>query len=80
MRDTSPQAERRYFELLSAQTPLQRLESALRLSRTVRELAVAGIRAVHPNASPSQMKAHLANRLYGREVAENLYPEVNLDE
>jgi len=80
MRDTSPQAESRYFELLRAQTPLQRLETAARLSRAVRELAIAGILVAHPEASPKEINAHLANRFYGRATAQRLYPGVNLDD
>ncbi len=74
MRDTSPKAQERYFELLRAQTPLERLESAARLSEGVRELARAGILAQHPDASPEVVNAYLAERLYGRQIAERLYP------
>lgn len=76
MQDTSPAAERRYFELLKAQTPLQRLNTAVRLSEAVRVLARAGILQTYPDATPDEVNARLAERLYGRAVAERLFPDV----
>jgi hypothetical protein len=73
VQDTSPTAQGRYDELLRAQTPAQRIAIAVSLSRSVRELAVAGIRAARPNASPSEVDAELAARMYGPEVAARLF-------
>jgi hypothetical protein len=71
--DTSPAAQKRYRELLSQRTPAERLGIAMSLSRAVRELAVAGIRAAHPDASERRVAAMLAERLYGKAVAIRLY-------
>jgi hypothetical protein len=71
--DTSPDAQRRYEELLRAQTPAQRLAIAVSLTGAVRTLAVAGIRAAHPNASVGEIDARLATRMYGAEVALRLF-------
>ena len=57
-------------------TPAERLVFAMSLSRAVRELAVAGIRASHPDASQRQVAAHLAARLYGVEAATRLFGAV----
>ncbi len=76
MRDTSPKAQLRYFELLRAQSPIERLETAARLCQGVRELAQAGILSRHPDASPEVVNAYLAERLYGRQVAERLFPDL----
>ena len=73
MRDTSPAAEKRYFELLSAKSPLERLEATIQLSVGVRKLAEAGIRAQHPMLSEDEVRARLAERLYGPEVAARLF-------
>jgi hypothetical protein len=54
-------------------TPAQRLAIAMSLSRVVRELAVAGIRSAHPNASKREVQAELAARMYGQEVAKRLF-------
>lgn len=79
MRDTSRGSNERYHELLRAQTPAQRLEQASALSRAVRDLAVAGIRARHPRADDAEIRVRLIVRLYGREAAARLCGEVPAD-
>jgi hypothetical protein len=79
MRDTSPPALERYYELLRARTPLARLTAAVDLSAAVRQLAESSIRAAEPDASAAVVRARLALRLYGREVASRLFPSVELD-
>jgi hypothetical protein len=79
MRDTSVTAQARYYQLLRAQTPLDRLTTAAGLSSAVRQLAEAAIRTDDPKASDSVVRARLARRLYGREVAARLFPGVELD-
>ncbi len=76
MQDTSPAAEKRYFELLAAKSPMERLEITIRLCTVVRKLAEAGIRAQYPDASSDEVRAKLAERLYGRHVAMRLFPTV----
>jgi hypothetical protein len=71
--DTSAAARLRYHELVRARTPGERLEMAASLSLSVREMAVAGIRARHPDASERDVQRALAARLYGKEVAERLF-------
>ena len=73
MNDTSPAAQRRYDELLRQRTPAQRLAIAMSLSRAVRTMAIAGIRAANPNASARKITVYLAARLYGEEVAKRLF-------
>lgn len=68
--DTSSKAHRRYFELLRAQSPAQRLETCARLSSATRELALAGLKAELPGASEQTLRAALARRLYGARIAE----------
>jgi hypothetical protein len=70
--DTHPAALARYHELLRAQAPLERLAQLVSLTRMTRELALAGIHARHPGASPQEVRARLIVRLYGRNVAERL--------
>ena len=76
MRDTSDPALQRYYELLRARTPLARITAAADLTTAVRQLAEAGIRAGDPNAPPSVVRARLARRLYGTDVAARLFPDV----
>jgi hypothetical protein len=56
--------------------PEQRLEAAMRLSRGVRELALAGIREMHPGATEEELRVRLTVRLYGREAALRLFGTV----
>ena len=79
MRDTTEAALERYYQLLSARPPLARIRSAAELSVAVRSLAEAAIRAADPDASPLAVRARLARRLYGSEVASRLFPGVQLD-
>lgn len=79
MRDTSEPALERYYELLRARTPLARLTTAVDLSSAVRQLAESSIRAADPNAPTGVVRARLALRLYGRQVAARLFPGVKLD-
>jgi len=79
MRDTSEPALERYYELLRARDPLTRLVTAVNLSAAVRQLAESAIRAAEPNASAGVVRARLALRLYGRDVAARLFPGVELD-
>jgi hypothetical protein len=79
MRDTSEPALERYYELLRARTPLARLTTAVDLSSAVRQLAESSIRAADPGASTGVVRARLALRLYGRQVATRLFPGVKLD-
>jgi len=72
-RDTGPEANARYHELLRAMTPEARLEAAMGLSRAVRELAIAGIQRRHPGVSDEELRVRLTVRLYGRSCAERLF-------
>ena len=59
--------------------PERRLETAMALSRGVRELAIAGLRARHPNADEQELRVRLTVRLYGREAAVRLFGSVPED-
>lgn len=48
----------------------------MKLSMAVRELALAGIRERHPEASEQEVRVRLAVRLYGREAATRLFGAV----
>jgi hypothetical protein len=61
---------------LRAQAPSQRLAQAASLTRTVRELAAAGIRQRHPAASAEEVRVRLAVRIYGRETARRLFESI----
>ena len=76
MTDTPPAADARYHELLRRMSPERRLEAAVRLSTGVREMALAGIRQRHPQATAQELRIRLTVRLYGRACAERLFGSV----
>ena len=76
MNDTSPAANARYHELLRAMPPWRRLEVAMGLTQTVRELALAGIRDRHLQAGEHELRVRLTVRLYGRAAAVRLFGAV----
>ncbi len=71
--DTSPEAIDRYHAHLRLLPPHERARIADGLTTSVRQLAEAGIRARHPDASDDEVKARLVVRLYGREIAERFF-------
>lgn len=73
MNDTSPEADFRYHALLRRLSPAQRLEAAMRLSLGVREMAVAGIRRLHPGIGEEELRVRLTVRLYGPACAQKLF-------
>jgi hypothetical protein len=73
MRDTTPEAEERYYALLAERGPIERLAISLRLTRSVRELAESAIRELYPHATEERVRWLLTERLYGTEVAERLF-------
>lgn len=77
--DTSPAANARYHELLRAMPPERRLEVAMGLTQTVRELALAGIRQRNPQADEHELQVRLTARLYGRATAVRLFGAVPED-
>jgi hypothetical protein len=79
IQDTQPAALARYHELLRSQAPYERLARASALTRMVRQLAVAGIKQRHPDASGREVRVRLAVRLYGREAAGRLFGELPVD-
>lgn len=79
MSDTSPAAARFYHEHLRAMGPRERLVLAARLSMAVRQLAEAGVRRRYPEASPGEVTAHVAIRMYGRRTVERALGQLPTD-
>jgi hypothetical protein len=77
--DTSPEAFERYYAMLRAASPEERLRAAISLSSTVRALAEAGIRMRQPQADDREVRVRLAVRLYGREAALRLFGAIPED-
>lgn len=64
--DTTPEARRRYAELLRSKTEVERLEAAFALSAAAREMTRIGIRLRHPDASDEEVRERFMEIVYGR--------------
>jgi len=74
--DTSPDAERRQIEVWRRLSTLERARIIDGASRTVRSLALAGVRARHPGASDAMLVARYAELTLGAELARRVYPDL----
>lgn len=70
--DTSPPQLAKYIDLLRRCPPAERLCKAASLTEAVRYMAVLGIRHRHPGASELEVRARLAEIIYGREIAHRI--------
>jgi hypothetical protein len=75
-RDTDAAVEQRQIEAWRAMTPGQKLQLALQMSATVRELAMAGVRQRFPHASEREQFLRLAQLTLGDELARKAYPDL----
>lgn len=75
--DTPLEIEARQIEGWRRMSPAEKAELVASLSRGVRELATAGIRARYPGASPREQFLRLAILTLGAELARRAYPEID---
>lgn len=73
--DTSPDTERRQIERWREMTPAEKAAIVSGLTNAVYELAHAGIRQRHPDASPREQFLRLALITLGPELASRAYPD-----
>jgi hypothetical protein len=71
MRDTSPEFETRYREMLMARSPAERMTMAARMFDTARAMVVASF---PPDLSPEERRRRLFGRLYGHEIPPDQIP------
>jgi hypothetical protein len=67
--DTSAEAHARQLEAWRRMTPEERLSAAAEMSDALRRLVEAGVRIRHPNATPAQVEAAIAEVLLGPDLA-----------
>ena len=71
--DTSPEAERVLIELLRQAPAWRRLQLADRMSATVRNLCLGGLRSRHPKSSEAELRRRFADIHLGPELAAKAY-------
>ena len=67
MRDTPPDVDARYRQMLLARPGEDRLRMGFSMYATARALVVASILAKEPEASPERIRAAIFLRFYGRD-------------
>ena len=75
--DTSPDIERMQIALWCRMSPMEKARAVGHVSRSVRELALAGIRHRHPDASEQECRLRYAVLTLGRTLACAAYPEAS---
>lgn len=65
--DTTPEAAAVQQQILARMTTAQRLQMALELSDSIREVALAGLRCRHPDWNEEQVRRELLRLWYGFE-------------
>jgi hypothetical protein len=73
--DTSPEVEARQIEAWRRMTPAEKLAIVVALSKTARELMLAGIRHRHPAASGREVFLRAAIIQLGPDLAVAAYPD-----
>ena len=71
--DTHPEAEKVLIDLLRKAPPWHKMKMVGQLNRTVRTLALNGLRLCYPDDSPAKLRRRLADLLLGPELAEKAY-------
>lgn len=71
--DTLPEAERVRIERLREMPPWRKLALVGEMHRTLRLLALAGLRQRHPDEPPAQHQRRLADLLLDPELAARVY-------
>ena len=78
--DTPHDIEQRQIERWRRMTPAEKLSLVMRLTDTVRQLALAGVRQRYPDAPPREQFLRLAMVTLGDDLARKAYPEIGLME
>jgi hypothetical protein len=71
--DTSPEIEEFQIQRLRQMPPWRKLALVGEMNRTVRTLALAGLRQRHPDDTPAQQQRRLADLILGSELASRVY-------
>lgn len=58
-------------------TPTQKMQMLARLNHSARVVALSGLRARFPRATPAELRRRLAGLLLGEELATKVYGELD---
>lgn len=71
--DTRPEAERVQIELMRQAPAWRKLQLVGQLNRSLRTLALSGLRQRHPGESEVELRRRLADLVLGPELAGKVY-------
>ena len=74
--DTAPEVERLQIERWRQMSAAEKAAIVSGLTQAVFELALAGVRLRHPDASPREQFLRLALITLGPDLAQRAYPEI----
>ena len=77
--DTSPEVEAMQFAAMRDMPAWRKLELMTSLNRTVRDLALSGLRMRYPEAGEAELKRRYAELVLGADILEQLVPEPRND-
>ncbi len=75
--DTAPEVQDIQVELWRKMSPLEKARAVRQVSRSVRELSLAGIRQRYPTASERECLLRYAQLTLGPRLAARAYPEAD---
>jgi hypothetical protein len=73
--DTTSRAEKIQLDVFRRMTPERRLEAAIQLAKTSRELLAQGVRKRHPEYGEDQVKLAVIRLTLGENLFVSVYPE-----
>lgn len=73
VQDTPAQVEQVQIDLMRQMPPWRKLALVGELTRTVRQLALTGLRQRHPNDAPAQLRRCLSDLVLGADPAARAY-------
>jgi len=71
--DTDPEIERLQLDLMRQAPAWRKAQMLGEMYATMKQLALSGIRARHPNASAAERQRQLADLLLGADLAQRVY-------
>ena len=71
--DTKPDAEHVWLDLMRRASPEKKLYMVGQMNEAIRALALEGLRARHPSATPDELRRRLADLVLGPELAAKVY-------
>ena len=74
--DTGAESEQHQIQRWRVMSPAEKLRLVTELNAAADTMALAGIRLRHPGASPREVFLRLARVKLGRDLAHQVYPEI----